>query len=184
MRKLLLIAAAALGGLAAGPALADATGTVNVSGTVTAKCSTTGTNPVNLDVGELADSNGLVVTSFAQNTHANFTFVCTSAKPTVTVTATTLTGPTPPVGGGYTNLVQYKATVTAYLTGGTANATHPFVNTDGSNPANSNTTQLTAQLYNHQDNVQVDISNPTSNGSLLMAGSYTGQVVVTLAPTS
>src|SRR5262249_19432375 len=93
MKKLLLLRppgslAALAAGLAA-PAFAapgDATGVVDLQGTVTAKCSDTGTSPVTIDLGELAQANGKVVTSFAGTTHADLTFACTSAKPTVNVT--------------------------------------------------------------------------------------------------
>lgn len=191
MKKLLLIAATATLG-AASPALvssafaADATGTVNVSGTVSAKCADTGTSPVSIDLGELANSSGTVVSTFAGVTHANLTFACTSAKPTVTVAATPLKGPASPPPG-YTNLVQYRATATAYLAAGGTNSVNPVVSTSGSALTTGTPVVLSSQLANAANNVQVDIDQPSSNGSLLVAsaaGGYTGAVTVTVSPTN
>jgi hypothetical protein len=186
MNKLLIIASSAALAAYALPALAtpvgDVTGQVNVSGQVTAKCSNLGSASVDLDVGELADSNGVVVTDFAQNKHAEFTVACTGAAPKVTVAATPLTGPASPPPG-YTNLVQYKATATVADANGGSVA--PYVFSDGSNPLNSNVAVLAAAIATGTGNVKVDLSNPTAvPGSRLIAGNYTGTVTVTVAPTS
>jgi hypothetical protein len=187
MNKLLIIASAAAATAFALPAMAtpvtgDVTGQMNVSGQVTAKCANLGSATVDLDVGELADANGSVVSDFAQNKHAEFTVTCTGAAPQVTVAATPLTGPASPPSG-YTNLVQYKATATVADANGGSVA--PYVLTDGSNPLNSNVAVLAAAIATGTGNVKVDLSNPTAvPGSRLIAGNYTGTVTVTVAPTS
>jgi hypothetical protein len=169
---------------AAAAVSAGATGTVTVNGTVTAKCSNTGGNKT-ISVGELADSDGKVVNTFAGTTTADLAFQCTSAAPTVSVAATPLknTGGAPT---GYTDTVQYRAVVTVDLAAGGTNATSPTVFTSGAPSTTS--AVLSGQLANPGagTNIHVAVDQPTSNGNLLTASAtdgYSGLVTVTVSPT-
>lgn len=194
MKKLLTLTAsvAALAAFAA-PAFADdnnATGSVTVNGSVAGKCVNTGTAPAALDVGELARAdNGQVVTQFATpagSLIAKFTIICSSAKPTVSISATPLVFTTGTIPNGYTNTVNYRATVTPYLSDYSANAVSPYVWTGNESPGVPST-QLTGALATAQNNIQVTVDHPYTSagtGSVLMAGNYSGQVTITVGPTS
>jgi hypothetical protein len=125
-----------------------------------------------------------VLSAFTSSPSAHLTFTCTSALPTVAVTATALTGPST-ADTGYTNVVNYTATVTAALASGSNNTAQPVYNTlDGSG---TNSVQLTDRLANASNNITVDVSDPNTDGGLLVASDadgYTGTVTVTVSPTA
>jgi hypothetical protein len=187
MKKLLLLATAtAFVGFAAAPAFAatgDATGTVTVNGNVTAKCSASSSTDT-IEVGELSDATGHVVGTFTSSPTAHLTFTCTSALPTVAVTATHLTGPAT-TDAGYTNVVNYTATVTPIIVGGGPNSALPVYHTVDASGVNS--VKLDARLANASNNIEVDVSGPNTDGGLLVASGvdgYTGTVTVTVSPTA
>jgi hypothetical protein len=190
MNRLLLVstAALALAGLAA-PAFADdsgAGGSVAINGSVAGRCVNTGDAAPALDVGELAGNDGKAVTQFttpAGSLIAKFTIICNTAKPTVAISATPLVFTAASIPNGYTNTVNYRATVTPYLSTYAANSVSPYVWTGNESPGVPST-QLTGALATAQNNIQVTVDHPYSNGNVLMAGAYSGQVTVTVTPTS
>jgi hypothetical protein len=157
-------------------------GEVDLTGTVTAKCSDTGTSPVLLNLGELAKSDGTVVTNFAQNTSANLTFACTSAKVQLNVSATPLTDATLTPGGGYTNRVDYTATATATTTTGADTADAAAYSTVALAPNATATTNLNGPLATSTNNVNVVVGSPSATGRLMASLNYTGAVTVTVSP--
>lgn len=193
MRKLIVLAVPAL--LAATPALAqNATGTVIINGSVANKCavvSGTGTSAdwgTTVNLGELSQSNGTLrstgsltsdfttVAAGAQNAHV----VCTTTNPSITVNADPLvnTGSVPASGSGYTNTVHFQADVTVDKVG----SAQTYVN--DTNTATTGPTALGARLAAAGPNVRIATSNWRTLGTdaQLVAGSYQGQIVVTITP--
>jgi len=193
MRKLMILAVPAM--LIAGPALAqNATGTVIINGTVGNKCSvltgsgTSGTWGTTVNLGELSQSDGTLRTSAslsndfntvaagAQNAHV----VCTTANPTITVNADPLVNTAVPTvsGLGYTNTIHYQADVTVNKV--SSSTVYP----NDSNAAASGPTALGDRLAAAGPNVIIATSNWRTLGtdSQLVAGSYSGQIVVTITP--
>ena len=182
MNKMILAALAASSALIAVPAAAQsASGTVNVTGSVQAKC--TAITPITgtITLNELALANGTVDSAFSSNTGGlsrTFTVRCTSANPGLSVTSvpltTTSTG-TP----GYTGTVHFTSTLNVAKAGG-GNATV----VDTSNVAAATTGSVGDRLANSNDNVVIAISNgnTTNAADLLEAGSYTGSIAITISP--
>lgn len=193
MRKLLILAVPAV--LVATPAFAQsAVGTVIINGTVGNKCaviSDGGTQPTwgtTVNLGELSQSNGTLRSSSglsadfgteaggAQNAYV----VCTTANPAITVNADPLVNVavTPASGSGYTNTVHFQADVAVDK----VSATQTYVN--DSNAATTGPTPLGDRLAAAGPNVRIATSNWRTVGAdtLLVAGSYQGQIVVTITP--
>lgn len=185
MKRILMTMAAAttLAAIAASPALADS-GSVTVNGTVTGTCTVQGAAPqATINVGELdVPTTGLVVSGFGGANTASFKVVCNTAAPKIAVSATALTGPASPPTG-YTNVVNYKATVTPSLATGTFAGTAPFYDTAS---ATSHTETLASPLANPSlgDNILVTVSAPSTPTptNILVAGAYQGTVTVTVTP--
>lgn len=193
MRKLLILAVPAA--LIASPALAqNATGTVIINGTVGNKCTVitgTGTSATwgtTVNLGELSQANGTLrsstslsndfntVAAGAQNAH----IVCTTANPSITVNADPLVNSAVPTvsGSGYTNTIHFQADVTVDKVSSS---------TTYNNDSNAGTTGPTAlgdRLAAAGPNVTIATSNWRTLGtdSQLVAGSYSGQIVVTITP--
>lgn len=186
MKKFTALALLATAAIAT-PAMAQtATGTVQVTGTVSAKCAITSTAPTAITLNELALSNGTVDSAFSSQTGGltrSFTVKCTSSSPTVAVSSTQLNNTTDSTtGGGYTGQVQYTSTVVADKSpSGTATTSYT---TAAVLPAASSV-NLGAPLANSADNVRVTVSNgtTTNTGDLLKAGSYSSTITVTVSPT-
>lgn len=186
MKKLLFTALVAGSALWAIPASAQSTsGTVNLSGTVAAKCTSAGGLSDNINLGELAIANGTVNSSFSSNVGGltrSFTVTCTSANPQISVDAAPLVNaavlaPT----SGYTNTVHYTATMTASkAAGGSTSAI------DTSNVAGSTASSVGGHLANGANNIVVTVSNgnTTSATDLLEAGSYAGTISLTVSPSA
>jgi len=163
----------------------QATGTINITGSVTGRCSVVGggqafTDTINL--GELAGGDGRLrtdLTDASPDAVRNFSLVCTSATPRVRVSATRLTtGTTAPTG--YANAIDYTAQVAVLQASGTP----PSITytTAASLPAPTDV-QLTAPLANAADNVTLRVySFGTTAGALLVAGNYTSVVSITISP--
>lgn len=195
MKMNILFALTAVSALAiAAPASAqNVTGTVDITGTVAAKClvvpgaaSTFGTAvgmPVAL--GELAAADGTLATDLA----TRFTtigagalsarVVCTSAAPTIAVDADTITSATA-MEAGYSNVIDFTANVAVTTTTGAAG---PFTN-DSSGAAGAATAIGGRLANNGTNNITISASGFTAGAGnpLLVAGSYAGKITVLIAP--
>lgn len=155
--------------LAASPALAQsATGTVAVDGRVAGRCVFALPNAT-ISLGEISLlSNGRLDPSRVNGRTATLNGWCNSTAATMTVTTTQLT--TPVTAPGFDNRVDYTGTATA-------------------NSVSGSDTSLTAgagtpvNVGRFSGNILVTLSAASSpSNSLLVAGAYTGNVQVTLAP--
>lgn len=187
MKKIALIAMTAAATIAT-PAMADVTGTINITGSVEKKCfvlngtdvsSTFGTT---VAMGELAKSDGtLKDSSVLAGTFAsvggsalNARVVCTSATPDVSVKAEPLVNSAGAVSG-YDASVDYTADVKFYLVGSNSTVSDASANTAAT------TATLSSRLAGTGTNVEVRTSNWTADG-VLVAGDYTGKITVVIAP--
>jgi hypothetical protein len=172
MRKFALLALPIA--MAAGPAFAqDATGTVDIDGTVAGRCLFTTPNQT-ISLGEMAlggtdTSAGKLDTSKVNGRSATLVGWCNSAAAGMTVQAFPLEN-TADAASGFTNRVDFTATATA-------------------NSASANDTTLTplegapVAVGMFTGDVVVALSNASALGNaLLVAGTYDGSVEVTLSP--
>lgn len=183
MKKLVLSAVATAAAFIAMPAFAQATGTVDVSGTVAARC--TAVTPISgsITLGELAKADGTVDTAFSGNSGGlarSFTVRCNGANPQLSVNARPLVNAaaanTP---NGYANTVHYTATLTAGMAkGGNTSVA------DQSLSAGATTGLIGDRLAANANNVTLAIANgqTTNSTAILEAGTYTGNVEIIIAP--
>ena len=187
MKKLIVLAAAASAAAIATPAAAQsASGTVDVSGTVGAKC--TASDPISgsIPLGELAKADGTIDGAFPNNTAGlsrSFTLRCTSNKVKITVSSDQLKNTA--VGqataeNGYTGIIDYTSTLVA--TGVSTSATATY-NTVGLGAAATAT--LSERLANSTNNVTVTVSDGTTAApsDLLKEGSYSSTIAIKVEPT-
>lgn len=173
----ILITAVLLAGAAATPALAQSagssTGTVKIQGSVAERCLFTDPSEV-IQLGELArggtdaDAGKLNPANVAAGT-ATLTGWCNNAAATIAVEAFRLEGDAPAGSAAFTNLIDYTATATA----NEASATDT---TTSAGPGISKTVGM------FSGSVVVNLSGADAGGKLLVAGDYSGEVKVTLAP--
>jgi hypothetical protein len=187
MKKLVALALAATAAAVATPAAAQTTasGTVTVTGTVASKCSTATNLNAAITLGELALANGTINSAFSNNVGGlsrSFTVVCTSPNATLSVDAADLVNsaivtPTP----GYTNTVHYTATLTA-----TKATTGSTTATDLSATAGATTALVGDHLAVINNNVTVAVSTGATTDplALLEAGSYSGSIIISVAPSA
>ena len=186
MKKFVSIALLATAAIAT-PAMAQSTtGTINITGTVAAKCFVVPGNGNTFDttvaMGELAQADGTLKTSatlsgtFGTVGGAGLTaqVVCTSANPDVSVLAEPLVN-TAPSATGYDNSVDYTADVTFTRVGGTTLVSDP-----SAVPA-ATTAILASRLTGTGTNVSVATSGWTASG-VLVTGSYAGKITIVIAP--
>jgi hypothetical protein len=178
------LVAIALAALSA-PAMAQTaqTGTVGVDGSVRPVCILGNPVPALVNLGQLSASSGprtgriAVIPSQTVVLPASY---CNFAGSVVTVSATALTASdtsTPQPGFG--RAVNYTATATGWASGGGAATTSAL--RDGSNPV-ANGTGTTQPLPKVAD-ITLTLSSFTApSDPILVAGSYSGTVVVTLGP--
>lgn len=170
-RSILLLAPLAL---IASPAMAQsATGTVDISGTVAGRCLFTLPNQT-ISLGELSLTGtgataGKLDVSKVNGRTATLNGWCNNTAATMSVTTTQLTNPASAVTG-FDNRIDYTATATANSV--SAN--------DSSIGAGAGVAQTVGQFTGDVTVALSAASTPTSG--LLVAGSYTGNVVVTLSP--
>ena len=187
MKKIAFLAIAASAAIAS-PAMAqNVTGTITLNGNVAAKCSVTSGTPgatfaQTVNFGELAQSNGTLRTGLATDfslTPVQATVVCNTGTPKISVDANPLaTGAT--ITTGYANTINYTATV--------AVATSPSGTVSTSNATTSAPGALTAigaPLANTANNVVVTTSGYNTPGAtdILVAGVYTGNIIIVISPT-
>lgn len=177
--------------VAATPAAAQSvSGTVTITGTVAEKCvvTDTGDDPNTdfggiINLGALDDVDGTLrpigtILASSNLNNLGFRVVCTSATPSVSVTAAPMVNAGVTAPAGYADTVHFTADANFSVVGGTDNFQ---VVTDGT--ATDGGT-LTNRLATGPDNVQVDLSNfhtPAAT-DVLTAGTYTGTVSITISP--
>lgn len=186
MKKIALIALAASAAIATPAAAQTVTGTINITGSVAAKCfvlpgagSTFGTT---VAMGELADTDGTLKPSStlaatfgtAGGAGLSAQVLCTSANPEVSVLSEPLANVVA-ADPGYDNSVDYTADVTFTRVGGTTLVSDP------SAVAAATTATLASRLTGTGTNVSVATSGWTAAG-VLVAGSYTGKITILVAP--
>ncbi|HYJ52300.1 MAG TPA: hypothetical protein VEW04_03925 [Allosphingosinicella sp.] len=181
-----LVTAAALLALPQMALAQQVTGTINLTGVVAGRCSVLAGGQAfseTINLGELSGNDGRLrtdLTDASPDAVRNYSIVCTSATPRVILSATRLsTGTTAPAG--YANNIDYTAQVAVLQASGTP----PSITyvTASALPAPTNV-QLTAPLANAADNVTVRVhSFRTAAGALLVAGSYTSVIQITISPT-
>lgn len=176
--KHIILAASALGLLAAAPALAadaSVTGTVTVTGSVAAKCLFT-TDSDSVVIPELAAATGHLDPATVDSQAAELTGWCNGTASTMSVEANHLEGDFAgsPVAG-FTDRVDYTATATAMtgLEGSTASAASDSSGVGGAG------SPVTVGLF--ASPIAVTFSDAAADGRLV-AGDYEGSVDVTLSP--
>ncbi|CAD7339843.1 hypothetical protein FIM10_14645 [Sphingomonadales bacterium 56] len=182
--KKLLVSALMLGSVAtAAPAFAQASGSVDVSGTVAAKCSAVTPISGSITLGELAKADGTVDPAFAGNTGGlsrTFTIKCNGANPKLTVEAKPLVNAAATNSpNGYTNTVHYTATVVATgAKGGSATVA------DQSLSSGATSGQVGDRLAAVSNNLSLTVGSGLTADStaILDAGTYAGKVEITVAP--
>jgi hypothetical protein len=177
--KHIILAASALGLMAAAPAFAapaaDVTGTVTVTGSVAAKCLFT-TDSDSVVIPELADTTGHLEASTVNTQSAELVGWCNGTASTMRVEANHLEGDFAgsPVSG-FTDRVDYTATATAMtgMEGSTATAASDSSDVGGAGAP------ITVGLF--ASPIAVTFSDAAADGRLV-AGDYEGSVDVTLSP--
>mgnify|MGYP001810671858 CR=1 FL=1 len=181
-----LIALAATAVFVAAPAMAQSSANVVIGGSINAKCSssTLANSTFTIPAASFADSSsvGALATAFTgstgiaiSNTAAIVT--CNGAGTTIEVDATAMTGPSLPSGAGaagFSNTINFLATVSKDPTGFAQNVTGNVIVTN-----NSTATPTTANVGLLASKLNISVSNAVAGGTLV-AGAYSGSVAVTL----
>lgn len=173
MRLLLVIATTALPFVAANAAHAQsATGTVAVDGSVASRCSLS-INSATISVGEMSVAGtGKLNTAVVNGQNRTLVGFCNGSAATMRVEAQPLLNITAPGAPptGFDNRVDYTATANANSVNGT----------DTSVTAGAGTSVPVGQF---SGNILVTLSAASSpNSGIMVAGTYQGQVLVTLGP--
>lgn len=181
-----IVGAAALS--AAAPAVAQAApdeGEVAIDGSVAPLCILGDPNPALVDLGILINTSGTRIGKIRTIANQNVLLAnsfCNFAGSVVTITANAMlrTDPTPPPAS-FARAVNYTATASGWTSNDASVTTSALAN--GANPSASGTgaTQPLPKFAN----IGVQLSNFTAPGdAFLVAGDYTGSVIVTLGPTA
>lgn len=186
MKKLVLSALIIGSTFAAAPAFAQsAAGSVDVTGTVAARCSAVTAITGSITLGELAKADGTVDASFAGATGGlsrNFTVKCNGSNPKISVEAKPLVNAAATNSpNGYTNTVHYTATLVAT---GAKGGTTPVADQSLNNGATS--AQVGDRLAATANNITLTVGSGLTSDStaILDAGTYAGKVEITIAPTA
>lgn len=168
---------------ASAAAQSNATGTVGIDGRVTPVCILGDPDPALVNLGQISAASGPRtgrIDTIAARTVSLPASFCNFAGSALKVDATALrssdtTAPQP----GFTRAVNYTATASNWASGTSAATTSAL--RDGSSPTASGT-GATQPLPRIAD-ITLTLSNFTTPGDLiLVAGTYSGTVVVTLGP--
>jgi hypothetical protein len=175
MKKHVLIIGALLA-VSASPALSQSTsiavGTVDVKGTVGSRCQVVAPATKEINVGEMTGNSGILDPTTINGRTETLSVWCNQASASMEVEALPLLN-VAAVATGFTNRVDYTATATI---GGT---TGPTANDTSSTSAVGAPTPVGLS----SGTINVVLSQAASNGGpLLIAGAYTGRVLVTLRP--
>lgn len=165
------------------PAMAqNVTGTIDLEGTVSAKCFVVpgngGTFDADVDFEALDEDDGTLRTDLGTTFDTkSFTVKCNSGTVDLSIEATPLAN-TATAAAGYDNSINYTATLTVDMTTGTKTVD------DLSSGAGATTDTTTLPLKNADGNVQITTSGYATNNStdLLVAGNYTGTITVVISP--
>lgn len=184
MKKIVLAALATVAGFTATPSMAQtAAGTVDITGTVAARCSAVTPISGSIALGELAKATGLVDGAFSGATNGlsrSFTVRCNGANPQISVNAKALVNAAATNSpNGYTNTVNYTATLAAAgAKGGTTSVA------DLSVSAGATTGLIGDRLSAAANNITLTIGSGTTTdaNAILEAGSYQGNVDIIVAP--
>jgi hypothetical protein len=187
MKKFAFLAAATAAVLAT-PAMAqNVTGTITLNGTVASKCTVTSapagaTFAQTVNFGELAQADGTLRSGLSTDfsaTPVQATVVCNTATPKISVDANPMVN-SATAAAGYANTINYTASVAVATTGANAG---PFTNATTAAPGAA--TAIGSELANSANNVVVTTTGyATPNGTdILVAGSYTGNIVIVISPT-
>jgi hypothetical protein len=165
----------------------NATGTIDVRGTVAGRCSVDGQSAGALsgviDLQEIAAPDGTLRPDLQGPTvpgeQVSFGVTCNTGAPKVEIAATRMqTGAGAPPAG-YTNVVDFTATADITTTGG-ATAVHY---TTAASPPGPSTAILTNPLANLANNVVVRVhSFTTAQSVILTAGTYNATITITISP--
>jgi hypothetical protein len=192
MKSLKLICLMSVAGLALGVSAAQAapvvTGTIQVTGSVTPTCSVSGGGAVDagswggpIALGELDDpTTGLLSSaltgSTAQGNTVTVSVMCNSASPNVTLSASPLAN-VATATTGYTNSVGYTARIDI---GTSPSGTFTDTYVTGSGAASP--VAVNAPLSTSANNTTISVNSLTATG-VLVSGSYTGTISITISPT-
>ena len=191
MKRVLLVATAIAGLAFAAPSLAQSvTGTVGVNGSVADRCTVNGSDSGSsftgtISLGELTKTNGTLRNDLQGNTAVSgatvkVTITCTGSNPTVSLSATELSAGlgTPPAG--FSGTIDYTSELDLdKAAGGTG------VFTYATPTASPTTGSLGGSLANSSNNVRVSAYSFTTvggNTDTLQAGTYNGQINVSIGP--
>ena len=169
--KTLVIAATALAALGFSTAASAQDGTVTIDGTVAAKCVIAPSASITL--GEMADTGGLY-NNVADSKTAKLNAWCNGAASTMSVASTAISL----IGGGavptgFTDTVNFTGTASVTTAAGAA-----VLASDSTLAAPS----AAAAVSLFSDDITVTLSASSTDGGKLIAGTYQGAVVITLAP--
>ena len=186
MKKIVLSALVLGSALASAPVFAQTvTGSVDVTGTVAARCSAVTPISGSITLGELAKADGTVDPAFAGNTGGlsrNFTIKCNGSNPKITVDAKPLVNAAATNSpNGYTNTVHYTATLVAMgAKGGTTSVADQSLSTGATSG------QVGDRLAAVANNITLTVGTGATADStaILDAGTYAGKVEITIAPTA
>ncbi len=178
--KKILLAAAAIGALCVTSAQA-VDGTVNINGSVAAKCTFT-TDSATINLGELAGANGTLDTSVVNGKNATLNGWCNGVASTMTVNAAPIAHTTVATApAGFARRVDYTATASL----SSASLATTVNGTDSSAGALAAGTPVLAGLFSGPITVTLSAAASAENaGGIMVAGSYTGLVTVTLTPSA
>jgi type 1 fimbria pilin len=175
MKKHVLIIGSLLA-VSASPALSQsigvAVGTVDIRGTVGSRCQVVAPDTKTINVGEMTGNSGILDPTVINNRAETLSVWCNQASASMEVEALPLLN-TASVGTGFTNRIDYTATATiGGISGPTANDTSTTSAVGAPTPIGLSS-----------GTINVVLSNAASNGGpLLIAGAYSGRVLVTLRP--
>ena len=185
MKKFAFLVAAAAAVIAS-PAMAQqaVSGTITLTGNVAKKCYVGTDNAVtgfsaSHDFLELAQADGTLRSGLATemdvDTTMDFTIKCNTGNPTVTISRTAMSTIAAPAAG-YTNTISYNAIVAIDKASGTAT----FDTDAGTAPVA--TGPLGGAIAATGPNVHVTANTFAATG-ILVAGDYSGQISISIAPT-
>jgi len=188
----LTLPAIVIAGLALAPQATtqDATGTIDVRGTVAGRCSFASTSGGGstftgaIDLGELAAADGTLrpdlQTPTVPGKQVSFGVTCNTGAPSVELKSTRLQMGVGAPPSGYANVIDFTTTADITTTGGAT----PVNYTTAASPPAPTTVILTNPLSNLANNVMVRVhSFATSPGAILTSGAYNALITITIRPT-
>lgn len=190
MKKVVILALAGVA-LSATPALAaPISGSVDITGTVGAKCSLSPStdsldDTVSLNSGaDMADANTGQLGAWAASASYSFShkLICTGSTVTVALTAVPPVTTTGAATTGYTNRIDYNATLTAVpASGANAVATGDSTTALGASASATTADRLSTTVG---DNLTIKLDNfhTATSTDVLMAGSYGATVTYSVTP--